>query len=55
MHKDGGRRDRIGKNITVNAYNFTRVHHCKYFGPTINTDNDITIEIKGRIQSQIDT
>lgn len=45
------RRDRIGQNVTIDTFNFERVERFKYLGATITTDNDITEEIKGRIQS----
>ncbi|CAG9830357.1 unnamed protein product [Diabrotica balteata] len=45
------RRDRIGQNVTIDPYNFKRVESFKYLGATITTDNDITEEIKGRIQA----
>lgn len=46
-----GRRDRIGQNVTIYNLNFERVECFKYLGATITADNDVTEEIKGRIQS----
>lgn len=45
------RRDRIGQNVTINNYNFERVQRFKYLGAVITDDNDVTEEIKSRIQS----
>jgi len=46
-----GHRDRIGQNVTIDTYNFERVERFKYLGATITVDNDVTEEIKGRIQA----
>lgn len=45
------RRDRIGQNVTINTFNFERVQRFKYLGAVITADNDVTEEIKNRIQS----
>lgn len=45
------RRDRVGQNVTMGEYNFERVATFKYLGATIVQDNNLTEEIKVRIQS----
>lgn len=45
------RRDRLGQNVSINNYNFERVEQFKYLGATVTADNNITEEIKGRVQS----
>lgn len=44
-------RDRIGQNVTIGDFNFERVNSFKYLGAVITADNDITEEVKARIQS----
>ncbi|XP_048525765.1 uncharacterized protein LOC125505633 [Dendroctonus ponderosae] len=46
-----GRRDRIGQNVSINMYNFERVERFKNLSATITVDNDITEEMKERIQA----
>lgn len=42
-------RDRTGKNVTANAYNFECINRLQYLGAVIISDNDISSEIKARI------
>jgi len=48
-----GRGDRVGQNVTMKEYNFERVTIFKYLEATITQDNNLTEEIKVRIQSGI--
>lgn len=45
-----GRRGRKWQNVIINTYNFEKVKRFKYLGGVITVDNDVTEEIKGRIQ-----
>lgn len=43
--------DRIGKNVTMDSYNFEYVRQFKYLRALITSVNDISEEIKANIQS----
>ncbi|XP_060518457.1 uncharacterized protein LOC132697179 [Cylas formicarius] len=43
-------RGRIGQNITMDTHNFECVNQFQYLGAVITSDDDITSEIKARIQ-----
>ena len=44
-------RDRVRQNVTMDTYNFESVQKFKYLGAFITSNNDMTEEIKARIQS----
>ena len=51
MHVSRGPRgDRIRQNITMDTYNFECVSQFQYLGAVITSDNDVSSEIKMRIQ-----